>query len=100
MITQTNNSGQELKEQIEAIKALLEKGQEALFTAKVMLSNLNDMEEKDKLYTVQEACKLLGITQGTLWRWIRTGKIGAVLVGTRSYRIKSSEIKAFLAERE
>ncbi len=100
MRIQANDSAQELKNQIETIKNLLEKGQVALYEAKQMLSNLNNMEEKDKLYTVQEASEVLGITQGTLWRWIRTGKINAVQVGTRAYRIRNSEIKAFIAKCE
>jgi excisionase family DNA binding protein len=54
----------------------------------------------ERLLRPKEACQLLGISYSTLLRWIREGKIRAVMTEGGKYRIPYSEIKKYLERRE
>jgi excisionase family DNA binding protein len=55
----------------------------------------------DRLLTVPEIAGEVGVTEETVWRWIRSGKLQAVRLGGASgYRIKRSRLEAFIAARE
>lgn len=47
-----------------------------------------------KLYTCSEVAEMYNVKVGTVWDWIRKGKIGCVKLG-RIYRIRSKDLKAF-----
>lgn len=49
-----------------------------------------------KFYTISEAAKILRFSPFTLYRWIHEGKIKAVKIGSRSYRIGDYQIKNIL----
>jgi excisionase family DNA binding protein len=49
-----------------------------------------------KLLTVAEAAEMLTIRRDTLWKWIRNGKFPAVVIGTRNYRIRLSDVEEFI----
>ncbi|RLE48113.1 MAG: IS607 family transposase [Candidatus Methanomethylicota archaeon] len=51
----------------------------------------------ERHYTTREVCEILGITNRTLRRWIKEGKIRAVNIGGR-WRIPESEIKRILGQ--
>jgi len=54
----------------------------------------------ERLLRPKEACQLLGISYSTLLRWIREGKIRAVMTEGGKYRIPYSEIKKYFERRE
>ncbi|QXJ30785.1 IS607 family transposase [Saccharolobus shibatae] len=54
----------------------------------------------ERLMRPREACQLLGISYSTLLRWIREGKIRAVMTEGGKYRIPYSEIKKYLEKKE
>ncbi len=49
-----------------------------------------------KFYKVKEAADLLNISEETLWRWIRFGKVRAIRLPSGRYRIPESEITKVL----
>jgi len=51
----------------------------------------------ERHYSTREACKILGIANRTLRRWIKEGKIQAVNINGR-WRIPESEIKRLLGQ--
>lgn len=53
----------------------------------------------EKMYTREEAAKLLGIIPTTLSVWIKSGKIKAAHPG-RAYKIPESEIERVLSVEE
>ncbi|BDC18663.1 IS607 family transposase [Acidianus sp. HS-5] len=54
----------------------------------------------ERLLRPKEACQLLGISYSTLLRWIREGKIRAVMTEGGKYRIPYNEVKKYLERRE
>lgn len=49
----------------------------------------------EKLYSVEEAAELLGISPLTLANWLRAGKITGTKIG-RKWRITDSDLQAFI----
>jgi excisionase family DNA binding protein len=47
------------------------------------------------VYTLAEVCQILGVSDATMRRWIKTGKIHAPRVG-RAYRLLGSQLLAAL----
>jgi putative resolvase len=52
----------------------------------------------DKLLSSKKACELLGVTQMTLWRWTKAGKIKAIRTLGGMYRYSMSEIDRILGK--
>jgi len=52
----------------------------------------------DKLLSSKKACELLGVTQMTLWRWTKAGKIKAIRTLGGMYRYPMSEIDRILGK--
>jgi len=54
---------------------------------KMLRETLNSMEaeRKDTLIKKKEACKLLGVTEATLWRWEKAGYIKPRRLGSKVY---------------
>jgi len=53
---------------------------------------------EDRLYSTGKAAKLLGISFITMKRWIYAGKIKAIKLPTKRYRIPESEIRRMLGQ--
>jgi excisionase family DNA binding protein len=53
-------------------------------------------EVNKKFYKVAEAAQLLRFSPLTLYRWIKKGRIKAVKMGFRSYRISARELSVLL----
>jgi putative resolvase len=51
----------------------------------------------ERHYSTREACGILGITNRTIRRWIKEGRIRAVNIGGR-WRIPESEIRRLLGQ--
>lgn len=51
---------------------------------------------KQRFYTVSEAAQILRFSPITLYRWIKAGKLKAVKVGYRNYRIKREDLVFYL----
>ena len=49
-----------------------------------------------RLYTIPEAAKILRLSPFTVYKWISQGKIKAVKLGAKSYRIEVKEIDRLL----
>jgi len=49
-------------------------------------------------YTTEEIAKMLSIHVATVRRWIREGKLPAILLG-KSYRVAKEDLRRFLEER-
>ena len=54
----------------------------------------------EKLLTTETVAKVLLVKPDTLRGWLRTGKIKGVKVGNRLWRVRESELEAFLREDE
>ena len=52
-----------------------------------------------KLYSLQEGADLLGVTRGTITKYIRNGRITATLIGGKKY-LSEENIKSFLLDTE
>jgi excisionase family DNA binding protein len=50
-------------------------------------------KELGELYTIQEAAKILRISEGTVWRWVKEGKLPAFRMGDRALRIKKEDLR-------
>jgi len=56
-----------------------------------------DQEEAwGSFYTIQEAAKILRVSEGTVWRWIRDQKLPAYKVGDRAIRIKREDLSSVI----
>jgi excisionase family DNA binding protein len=58
-------------------------------------------EKVERLYTIHEVAKLLGLSYITVWGWIKKGKVKAVKLGTSPkapVRIPEGEVKRLLEE--
>ena len=51
----------------------------------------------EKLLTTETVAKVLLVKPDTLRGWLRTGKIKGVKVGSRLWRVRESEVEAFLS---
>ena len=49
-----------------------------------------------KLYTPKQVAKMLGVSDFTIWRYIKAGKLKAIKYSARNFRIEESELKRFL----
>jgi len=54
----------------------------------------------EKLLTTEDVAKILLVRPDTLRKWLRTGKIKGVKIGSRLWRVWKSELKVFLREGE
>ena len=54
----------------------------------------------EQMYTVEEVAKFLSFSQITIYRAIKEKKIKALKVGKSQYRIKESDLKAFMGDTE
>ena len=52
----------------------------------------------EKLLTTETVAKVLLVKPDTLRGWLRIGKIKGVKVGNRLWRVRESELEAFLRE--
>ena len=52
-----------------------------------------------KLYSLQEGADLLGVTRGTITKYISEGRITATLIGGKKY-LSEENIKSFLQDME
>lgn len=48
-----------------------------------------------KLYSIEETAELLGVTRGSVTKYIREGRIKATLIGGSKY-VSEENIKSFL----
>jgi len=55
------------------------------------------MDNKE-YYTSEEIARILSIHVATVRRWIREGKLPAILLG-KSYRVTKEDLRRFLEER-
>jgi len=56
-----------------------------------------DTMSAEKLLTTETVAKVLLVKPDTLRGWLRTGKIKGVKVGNRLWRVRESELEAFLS---
>lgn len=45
----------------------------------------------EKMYTCEAVAKRYGVKRETVWEWIRSGKMGATIVG-KQYRVSEKDI--------
>ena len=56
--------------------------------------------EDERWYTIAEIVNLLKVHEQTVRRWIRNGELRAAMLGRKAgYRVKASDLAAFLEER-
>lgn len=52
-----------------------------------------------KLYSLEEAAELLGVTKGTITKYIKQGRIVSTLIGGKKY-LSEENLKSFLQTAE
>lgn len=50
--------------------------------------------------SITQTAKLLGVHYNTVYRWVKTGKIRSLRIGTKIYRIPVNEVKWLLEKKE
>ena len=55
-------------------------------------------DSEDRLMSVADVAKLLGVTEPTIREWIKDGKLKAHRAGARFWRIRQSEVDRMLGE--
>lgn len=55
-------------------------------------------DSEDRLLSVADVAKLLGVTEPTIREWIKDGKLKAHRAGARFWRIRQSEVDRMLGE--
>lgn len=48
-----------------------------------------------ELFTCKEVAARYNVSEDTVWRWVRTKKLPAVKIGSRSYRVRLEDLIAF-----
>ncbi len=51
-----------------------------------------ELEELGSFYTIREAARILGVSKGTVWRWVKDRKLPAYKVGDRNIRIRRKDL--------
>ena len=54
----------------------------------------------NKLLTSKQAANKLGLSEYTIWRYIKTGKLKAIKLTKRNFRIEEKDLIQFLKERK
>ena len=55
----------------------------------------------ERMLTVAEIVELLQVHEQTVRRWIKSGELRAIILGRKSgYRVRESDLRAFLEARE
>lgn len=49
--------------------------------------------ELEAFLTCKEVASRYGVSTETVWRWIRSGKLPAVLIGGRNYRVRLEDLQ-------
>ena len=47
-----------------------------------------------KLFTCAEVAEIYGVKKATVWSWVRSGKLGSIVIGRR-YRIRQQDLDVF-----
>jgi|TergutMp193P3_1026864.scaffolds.fasta_scaffold379568_1 excisionase family DNA binding protein len=53
----------------------------------------------EKMLTPQDVANHYGVSVESVWRWIREGRLPAMSLTKRSYRIRTADLEAFEHER-
>jgi excisionase family DNA binding protein len=64
------------------------------------LDNLTVVSRTEALLTVQQAAQHLGVAPSTVFRWLRSGKLGTASAGFRGACIPASEVVRLLEEQQ
>lgn len=48
----------------------------------------------EKMYTCEAVAKRYGVKRETVWEWIRSGKMGAIIVG-KQYRVSEKDMRDY-----
>jgi len=54
--------------------------------------------EDERFYTIKEVAELLKVSDGGVWKWLKTDKLKGIKLG-RMWRIKKSDLEEFINER-
>lgn len=49
----------------------------------------------EKIYSCAEVAERYGVKVTTVWEWIRIGKLAAIAIGGKRYRVKESDLNRF-----
>jgi len=49
-----------------------------------------------KFYTPKQVAKILAVSDFTVWRYIKAGKLKAVKLTARNFRIEEKDLKQFI----
>lgn len=54
----------------------------------------------ERLYTPEEAAEVLRVKVRTIMEWLRQGRLKGVKVGRKLWRVKESDLRAFIEQPE
>lgn len=52
----------------------------------------------DKIMNVKELCKFFGVSNQTIWRWCKSGKLPAFKIGAQ-WKIRQSDINKIISQK-
>jgi excisionase family DNA binding protein len=58
---------------------------------------MNARAASDAWLSVREASRYLGVSESTVWRWIKQGRVKAYRIGPRRVRLKESDVAALIS---
>ena len=53
---------------------------------------------EDEMLTADEVAKIMKVSIKTVRKWVRTGELATIPIGTREYRISRRDLNAFIEE--
>lgn len=58
-----------------------------------------EKNQNNKLLKPQETAERIGVAKSTIWEWCRSGRLPHIRVTPRCFRIRESDLEAFLSGR-
>lgn len=52
----------------------------------------------DEMLTAEEVAKIMKVSLKTVRKWVQSGELASIPIGTREYRISRNDLNAFIDE--
>ena len=55
---------------------------------------------EDEMLTAEDVAKIMKVSIKTVRKWVQTGELASIPIGTRGYRISRKDLDAFIEEQK